>query len=261
MTDSAESTTANETAPKRRTEGPKSKVLDAALILSLASAGLYALGFTYWRQFFGYFGIAADFIDVDVTRILATTWPLVVLLIPLFPDGFLVELMDADSSESIVIPGYVVPTWVAALIAYVAMLAADMTLGWSILMFLSVMSVALVVTIALRRYLRAPLRIGAFLHASRAARVLVLSFAFLLFMLTYAVVGGVHGARVAEGAGGSRITLVLDSEPQPPAQLILIAHMKETYFLCVPTPSGQRPQILVVPDSRVLRATLDRPVK
>lgn len=259
MTQPVQTKTASEASSTSRRQDRVSSGLDIALIVSLASAAFYSLGWTYWQSYFGYFGIAADFIDLDFTRILATTWFLALLVLPYLAPDDIVGTLSSERADTVVIRGYDLSFSIGGLTAFLV------TLAWgdfSLKMFGSVfVVVCLLASLLLRKYWNVPLRVGSALLGDRSARILTLATAFLLLQLTYALIGRQRATHLAEGVTGPRMTLAVEAGPQPATQLILVAHMKNRYFLCAPTPSGQKPEILVIPDSRVVRATVAQPHK
>jgi hypothetical protein len=62
--------------------------------------------------------------------------------------------------------------------------------------------------------------------------------------------------KVAGGQIGMRITLETDTDPQPPADAVLISHMKDKYFICEPTSFGSVPTVLVIEDEDVRKVSM-----
>lgn len=76
-------------------EGDDLKIGDFAVLLSIGSVLLYALGWTYWAAFFSYFDLSVQVIGPDFYSVISTTW-FFVLLLALLGLQFLVTSPSAN---------------------------------------------------------------------------------------------------------------------------------------------------------------------
>lgn len=73
------------------------KTIDAAVILSIITGGLYVVGWSYWWTYFKYFGIRSNQINLSLYEVIVTTWW---ILLPLILFYLLMEyLTDVEKMD------------------------------------------------------------------------------------------------------------------------------------------------------------------
>ncbi len=223
---------------------------DMAVFLTVASSILYILGWTYWTQYFKYFGIDPSFIDLSFHQLIATTW--------WFAYSFaliIYAVIDHDGQESM---GRVSISGYNFLLAVFALLSG--------FLFTLLIPLWLKITIAVALFLLLmvckPKLKQKKLNLDKKLSGISGKIAFSMLLLSLALLLNIHlGNRHAKGkvelnGNVDRISIEVKGNTQPPKQAVLIAHMKGKYFICMPKKEGAKPETIIINDDVVERATI-----
>jgi hypothetical protein len=251
-------------------------VYNLAIFITLGSGVLYVYGGFAWVAYFRYFGIHLSFMDLTFHQIIVSTWPFVFLFVFIpfyFTDRGKNEkkLIDRVSisaysiimtvfSSAIVLAAVrifdikiLIPTWIKMIVpTWLCILIAIFTL--IILVFpkyfrnkLEKIFNAFNFKLEIKR-----IYLNEYLRDTRK-KIFYFAFAFFLMLMFSFYVGEIGANRIKLNSNSDRITIkVSDEEKQPPEEAILIAHMKNRYFICEPVKENEKPKTMIINDSDVI---------
>jgi hypothetical protein len=193
-------------------------ILDAAVLLTLGSALLYALGWTYWTSFLGYYGLSMQFVELTFDRVLSTTWFIGFALITQVFQVLALSGKQANLAR------------LSVSAQSVTMLTGCLLLGvgWAltpIWWHRALLMLGCLALVGLSFGIEKRFELGRWLVGSDKDIRLVIVAVLVVFSLLvcgYWGMGYMHAKFYADGKGGTTMTLRLEGEWQPPPGLILL---------------------------------------
>jgi hypothetical protein len=240
------------TAPKRW--------LDAAVVLSLASAALYALGGAYWYAFFAYFGLSVDVVGLTFQQVLSTTWWLALGLGWLLWQTLGIDLGTIRGVKEPALRIDQIELRTDRLMVLVAVTVAGVAvqllrLPWWRYAVVSIGVVLIGSTIL--RFVPEKIPIGRFFRLDRSSGRL-LAGVLVMFVLggLYAGLGRWQAILAARGEVGTCITIETSTGPSPPPHLLLLTRSSGFFFLARRDSASVPKVTLMVPEATVRSAVI-----
>lgn len=229
---------------------------DAAVIITIGTSVMYLLGWTYWFNYFKYFGIGQEFIDFNFERIISTTWML----------GFsfifvIIILMGLDISNYNKFKDSYIKIKNIALILLIF-------LGFFTGLYFDYFSYPWIIIITIGVLIISIFMEGHPFFAKQIDMRRLKNYSFLILvtvLFSLIIVYGASGERRAElqakSLTGTKIILETSSGWQSPTNAIFITHMNNKYFIYNSTNPNFPPEIFIIEDSHVSKAILLPPKK
>ena len=220
--------------------------LDAAVFVTLLSAGLCGLGWVYWNTLLGNFGLSVEVIGLSFDQVISSTWwfgtilvPLVMVVLVAFPDR---EPWSGDDRKYFLIPVLLLAPIAAALVrglgrpTYQAMLAF-----FGVQLFVVVLYKLLPKDLQLRR----------------PSRQIVLGWgAWVIASVIYAGLAEMRARDLARGKGTPCVSIRTLTDSQPIRDLVLLARSSGLLFLIRPDTTGRTTGVTVVAEANIETATI-----
>jgi len=231
-------------------------VSSSAILIAILTGFLYLCGWMYWNSFFSYFGIDLWTLgDLSFHQLVLGTFQ--------FPIGVLVCMIATMALRRYFAKGVTQPgidkVWLILniILLLLFVMAYYFRLFFVLVLILSLagLSVALLNMkfFSLNGFFNSP--------DWKQPFVLFLTVFFLFSVILCCIAGRRNAIDVfASTRLHTRITLEVESDSPPPEKTILIAHMKGKYFICEPRDNpDDQPQVIVIDDSRVIKAEINKP--
>ena len=220
---------------------------DAAVALTVATATLYALGWVYWSTFFWYFGLQVTMVGLSFEHVVSTTWVLAVVLAFWTLTRVVHPAALLDHAASGVLELQAGGIVLLVLLGLVPLAAALPWHPWT-----------LVAGAILAFALMATLRRRTIILKRRSARMLafLLGTAFLLGV--YAIAGYSEAIQRAHGRGASCVNVQTFTDPQPAADLVVLARSSGMLFVTPRDAPRPNQAAIVIAETAVRTATVGR---
>ena len=225
---------------------------DFAVLLTLGTGILYLISWVYWTEYYSYFGIRRNLIDLSFYQVIASTWSIfamffIFVLYPLFRnDGRIKSLADIETN-----------LYNFLLIMLLPLL--HIISSFNINKYISIGAVVivwLIISIFKEKLTERDIDIGNKLKDFHG------KFFFSVFVLMIAIMfnsyfANVHAENLANGVSDShKITLKLHANDTIFKDYILVAQMNGKYFICKETKEGGSPETVIVNETDVKKASV-----
>lgn len=222
----------------------QARTLDFAVVLTLGTAALYFLAWSYWDGYLSYFGAGNDFLELRIENVIAPVWK-IALLYAAFIVMMLGPTLDAPRGQTASVP----------LIAIIGLgcLVVFQFVPSGIPKWVGITcAVAMVIAMFLAR--NTAISVASIVRGRHG----VLTWAWLL-LFVIANVFGHNGAREAErlatGKNSERVRVETRSDMGLPSDLVLVAHAGSRYLFCEPKKPNPKPEAIVIEASDILKLT------
>jgi len=212
------------------------KTIDAAVILSIITGGLYVVGWSYWWTYFKYFGIRSNQINLSLYEVIVTTWW---ILLPLILFYFLMEyLKDVDlmvlskryESSIIFLMDNFMSTNISILYSFILLILSSL-----IVVICSTEGVLLITSLLIMvtsNFIISIYFVGESINKRYSIKNILLLLSLASFYNVFS--GFIVADRVSNGSSGHKISIDHKNEELSVDNYIFISYMNGVYYVHEP---------------------------
>lgn len=202
---------------------------DAAVVVSLGLAFLYALGLVYWESFLRHFGLSLRIVEVRLEEVLATTW-MFVSIFPLSYGAIRVAMLQSSRTEGLQLPIYpiiLLPTFLVA--SFIPILLDGF--GWKKwAATAALVGIGSSLAVVFRKRTISLSRFGASMEQRAAWVMVVIGVSFL----AYQGLGRVHAIEYSRARMGTLVSVDFKEPSRQLRDLVVIARRDSLLFAVDP---------------------------
>lgn len=236
------------------------KTIDAAVILSIVTGGLFVVGWVHWWTYFKYFGIRSFQIDLSLHEVIVTTWWILLpLIISFILIGYLTNVKEIDESkrfDRLLIGAMnklmrkfrtVIFTFLLLLVGAILVVICGSE-GLSLILSISVFITSMII---ISFYL-----VGELLNRDYNSKNILVLLVLASFCNIYT--GFVAADRVSNGTDGLKISIQHENEKLSVDKYIFISYMNGVYYIQKPKSDRFNFQTIMMHESNIEQVNLSK---
>lgn len=215
------------------------KTIDAAVILSIITGGLYVVGWAYWWTYFNYFGISSNQIDLSLQEVIVTTWWILLPLIIFFLlMEYLTDVENMDESKWYV--SFIIKLMNKFMKKFRTVVYSSLLIlaGATIVLFCGTENTPLIfslLTIIISMVMISIYFVGEVLNKDYNSKNILILLVMASFYNIYS--GFVKADRISNGIDGNKISFVHKNNESSFEKYIFISYMNGVYYVHKPQSS------------------------